>query len=82
MHCWLYQHYSVHRVPERSILPQLNMEFPSIVCNTKVHYYIHITSQQVHILSQLKPVQTLPPYFLEVNVNPLKPSGYYMYHQA
>jgi hypothetical protein len=46
-----------------------------------VHYRIHKSSPLApHILIQINPVLILISCSFETHFNPLKPSGYYMYH--
>jgi hypothetical protein len=45
-----------------------SQEFPSILCNPKVHYHVHNTLPLAPILSQNSLVHTIPSY-LEINFN-------------
>jgi hypothetical protein len=48
-------------------------EFPSILCNPKVHYQVHKNLPLVHGLSQINPVHVTPSYFSKVRFNIILP---------
>ena len=44
-------------------------EFPHILWNSKVHYYIHKCLPPGHIFSQINPVHALTTHFLKINIH-------------
>jgi hypothetical protein len=48
-------------------------EFLKILWNTKVHYHVHKRLPHFSILSQIKPVHTVPSYFSNIHLNIVLP---------
>jgi len=46
-----------------------SQEIPHLVWNPQVHYCVHKAMPLVHIVSQMNPVDTLPPYFPKIHPN-------------
>jgi len=53
--------------------PSASQEIHRLLRNPKVHYCFHNIRPLVPILSQMNPVQTLPPYFPKIRFNIIFP---------
>jgi hypothetical protein len=47
----------------------LIQEMPSILLNPKVHYSVYKSPLRVAILSQIKPIHTIPSYLFKIHLN-------------
>jgi hypothetical protein len=49
-------------------------EIPHLLCNQKVHYFVHKNLPVVPVLSQMYPVNNFPPYSLKIHSSIIFPS--------
>jgi hypothetical protein len=52
-----------------------DQEVPRLLYKLKVHYRVHKSPPPVFVLTQMNPVQNLPPYFFKVHFNIVLPSS-------